>query len=120
MESKKVARLRRALQTRKRALLAKKIRLVVNRTNLHIYASVLNSDGSRVLATASTLDSEVKSQLNGVSTSDKGAAKVVGSIIAKRALQHGIDTVTFDRSGFAYHGRVKELAEAAREAGLKF
>lgn len=120
MESKKIARLRRSLQTRKRAHLAKKVRLSVNRTNLHIYATVYSGDGSKVLATASTLDSEVKSKLSNGSTSDKSAAKVVGDMVAKRAINAGVHEVTFDRSGFAYHGRVKELAESAREAGLKF
>ncbi len=92
----------------------------VFRTNSHIYAAVHSADGGQVLAAASTNDKELRAQLEGKSGSNKAAAALVGAAIAKRALAAGISEVAFDRSGFAYHGRVKELADAAREAGLKF
>jgi large subunit ribosomal protein L18 len=96
-------------------------RLAVHRTNLNIYASVLSPDGRRVLASASTLEQEVRNQLTGPKGrgGNAQAAKVVGTRIAQKAVAAGIDRVAFDRSGFHYHGRVKALAEAAREAGLK-
>jgi len=122
MIDKKESRLRRARATRARIALQKVNRLTVNRTNTHIYASVISADGVRVLATASTLEAEVRNQL--ASTKGKGgnvsAAKLVGERIAQRAKAAGIEQVAFDRAGFRYHGRVKALAEAAREAGLKF
>ena len=97
------------------------MRLLVNRTNLHIYASVISGDGTQVLASASTAEAEVRASLGG---SGKGgnvaAAEVIGKRIAERAKAAGIEKVAFDRSGFAYHGRVKALADAAREAGLQF
>jgi large subunit ribosomal protein L18 len=96
-------------------------RLTVNRTNLHIYASLISDDGSKVLATASTVEADVRKELGG---SGKGAtvaaAQSVGKRIAEKAKAAGVEKVAFDRSGFAYHGRVKALAEAAREAGLQF
>lgn len=119
METRKQARMRRAQQTRKRIALAKATRLTVYRSNSHIYASVHTFDGSKVIASASTVDSEVKGSIGG-NGANKAAAKAVGQLVAKRALAAGVEQVAFDRSGFAYHGRVKELAEAAREAGLKF
>ncbi len=92
------------------------------RSNLNIYASVISSDGGKVLVTASTVEPEVRSQLGG--TKGKGgnaaAAKVVGTRLAQKAKAAGIESVAFDRAGYRYHGRVKALAEAAREAGLKF
>jgi large subunit ribosomal protein L18 len=122
MIDKKEARLRRARATRARIALAKVVRLTVNRTNLHIYASVVSADGGKVLATASTVEAEVRNQL--ASAKGKGgnaaAAKIVGARIAQKARAAGIEQVAFDRAGFRYHGRVKALAEAAREAGLKF
>ena len=120
METKTQARERRAKQTRKRIALAKSNRLCVYRSNQHIYAAIHTFDGSTVLASASTADKEVKASLGGKVGSNKDAAALVGAEIAKRALAVGVDTVAFDRSGFAYHGRVKVLADAAREAGLKF
>lgn len=91
------------------------------RSNLHIYAQVLSEDGGKVLASASTLEKSVREQLG---ASGKGgnaaAATLVGKLIAEKAKAAGIEKVAFDRSGFAYHGRVKALAEAAREAGLQF
>jgi len=120
METKKEARLRRAQQTRKRIALAKANRLTVYRSNSHIYAAVHTFDGGKVLASASTADGSIKSQLGGKVAANKAAARLVGAEVAKRALAAGISEVAFDRAGFAYHGRVKELADAAREAGLKF
>ncbi len=94
------------------------MRLTVFRTNSHIYAQVIDGSGSRVLAAASTVEADVRSQLaNG---GNKQAAQVVGKLIAERAKAAGIEAVAFDRAGFQYHGRVKALAEAAREGGLKF
>jgi large subunit ribosomal protein L18 len=122
MIDKKESRLRRARATRARIALQKVNRLTVNRTNTHIYASVISADGGKVLATASTVEAEVRNQL--ASAKGKGgnanAAKIVGERIAKKAKAAGIEQVAFDRAGFRYHGRVKALAEAAREAGLKF
>ena len=122
MIDKKVSRLRRAQATRQRIALERVNRLAVHRTNLNIYASVLSANGGRVLVSASTLEQEVRNQLTG--TKGRGgnaaAAKIIGTRIAQKATAAGIDRVAFDRSGFHYHGRVKALAEAAREAGLKF
>ncbi|HEY1059171.1 50S ribosomal protein L18 [Limnobacter humi] len=120
METKREARLRRAKQTRKRIALARATRLCVYRTNSHIYAAIHSADGGEVLASASTVDKEVRAAMAGKTGGNKAAAAAVGAEIAKRALAKGISAVAFDRSGFAYHGRVKELADAAREAGLKF
>ena len=97
-------------------------RLTVHRTNVHIYANITDASGTRVLASASTLEGEVRSQLSG--QQGKGgnstAAALIGKRIAQKALAAGISSVAFDRAGYRYHGRVKALAEAAREAGLKF
>lgn len=118
MISKKESRLRRAKKTRAKIAELKAIRLCVNRTNLHMYAQVISACGGKVLASASTVEAEVRKDLaNGGNAS---AAAVVGKLIAERAIKAGVETVSFDRSGFRYHGRVKALAEAAREAGLKF
>ena len=121
MLSKKEQRLRRARQTRIRIASQGVARLTVNRTNLHIYASVISGDGGRVLATASTAEAEVRTALGG---SGKGgnvaAAQLIGKRLAEKAKAAGVEKVAFDRSGFAYHGRVKAVAEAAREAGLQF
>jgi large subunit ribosomal protein L18 len=122
MSDKKLSRLRRARATRARIRLERENRLTVFRSNLNIYASVISSDGGKVLVTASTVEPEVRSQLGG--TKGKGgnaaAAKVVGTRLAQKAKAAGIESVAFDRAGYRYHGRVKALAEAAREAGLKF
>jgi large subunit ribosomal protein L18 len=115
---KNVARLRRARKTRVRIAEQRATRLVVSRSNMHIYAQLIAPTGDKVLATASTLEAEVRKDLkNG---GNKAAATVVGKRIAERAKALGIDTVAFDRSGYRYHGRVQALADAAREAGLKF
>ncbi|MBP9904641.1 MAG: 50S ribosomal protein L18 [Rhodoferax sp.] len=121
MLNKKEQRLRRARQTRIRIANQGVARLTVNRTNLHIYASVISGDGARVLATASTAEAEVRAALGG---SGKGgnvaAAQVIGKRVAEKAKAVGVEKVAFDRAGFAYHGRVKALADSAREAGLQF
>ncbi|GAB1385504.1 50S ribosomal protein L18 [Melaminivora sp.] len=121
MLNKKEQRLRRARQTRIRIAQQGVARLTVHRTNLHIYASVISEDGARVLVSASTVEAELRQALGG---SGKGgnaaAAQAVGKRIAEKAKAAGIEKVAFDRAGFAYHGRVKALAEAAREAGLQF
>ena len=118
MIEKKTARLRRAAQTRRKIHQLKTVRLAVHRTNAHIYAQLYSSNGDRVLTSASTAEKEVRAQLaNG---GNKAAATAVGRCIAERAKQLGIERVAFDRSGYKYHGRIKALADAAREAGLKF
>ena len=121
MLTKKQQRLRRSRQTRIRIATQGVARLTVNRTNLHIYASVISGDGGTVLASASTAEAEVRTALGG---SGKGgntaAAQAVGKRVAEKARAAGVEKVAFDRSGFAYHGRVKALADAAREAGLQF
>jgi len=112
------ARLRRSRKTRVRIALQRATRLVVSRSNCHIYAQIVAPSGDKVLASASTLEAEVrKDTKNG---GNKAAAAVVGKRIAERAKALGIESVAFDRSGFRYHGRVQALADAAREHGLKF
>jgi len=121
MLSKKEQRQRRARQTRLRIAQQGVARLTVNRTNLHIYANVISGDGAKILASASTAEAEVRKALG---TSGKGgnvaAAQIIGKRIAEKAKAAGVEKVAFDRAGFAYHGRVKALADAAREAGLQF
>ena len=115
---KKQARWRRARQTRARIAVAGAVRLTVHRSNLHIYAQVIDRDGGKVLASASSAEKEMRQALkNG---GNKAAAAEIGKRIAERAKQLGIESVAFDRAGYKYHGRVKALAEAARAAGLKF
>jgi len=123
--NKKDQRLRRSRQTRARIAKQDVARLTVHRTNLHIYASVVSDDGTKVLASASTAEADVRKELAaGGASAGKGgnvaAAAVIGKRIAEKAKAAGIEKVAFDRAGFAYHGRVKALAEAAREAGLQF
>ena len=121
MTSKKEQRLRRARQTRIRIADKGVCRLSVNRTNLHIYATVISDDGTRVLASASTAEAEVRAQIGGAGKGgNTAAAALIGKRIAEKAKAAGVEKVAFDRSGFAYHGRVKALADAAREAGLQF
>ncbi len=114
---KKAARLRRALRARKKIQEMGATRLVVHRTPRHIYAQVIAADATVVVA-ASTVEKAIKEQLKGTGNTD--AAKAVGKAVAERALEKGIKAVSFDRSGFQYHGRVAALADAAREAGLQF
>jgi len=121
MITKKEQRLRRSRQTRSRIALQGVARLTVFRSNLHIYASVISDDGAKVLATASTVEKEVRAQLGAPGKGgNAAAASIIGKRIAEKAKAAGVEKVAFDRSGFAYHGRVKALAEAAREAGLQF
>ncbi|MDP2751564.1 MAG: 50S ribosomal protein L18 [Rhodocyclaceae bacterium] len=112
------SRLRRARKTRVKIAELKMVRLAVHRTNSHIYAQVFSGCGTEVLAAASTVEAGVKTQVP--SGGNVAAAKLVGKLVAERALAKGIVDVAFDRSGFKYHGRVQALAEAAREGGLKF
>ena len=123
--NKKDQRIRRSRQTRVRIAKQLMARLTVHRTNLHIYASVISDDGTKVLASASTAEADVRKELAGDDKkAGKGAnvaaATLIGKRIAEKAKAAGIERVAFDRAGFAYHGRVKALAEAAREAGLQF
>lgn len=115
---KKNSRLRRAAKSRAKLKELEVYRLSVHRTSNHIYAQVLAHDSSKVIASASTLDAEVKAGLKG--TSNIAAAVAVGKAVAERAAGAGVTNVAFDRSGFKYHGRVKALADAARENGLQF
>lgn len=118
MLNKKEQRLRRSRQTRSRIAIQSVARLTVFRSNLHICASIISPDGQRVLASASTMEKDVRAQAaNG---GNVAAAGLVGKRIAQKAQAAGVERVAFDRAGFAYHGRIKALAEAAREAGLKF
>ena len=118
MLNKKDQRIRRSAQTRKRIAIQRVARLTVHRTPQHMYAQIIDSDGAKVLVSASTLQDTVKEGLKG--TGNIAAAAAVGKAIAARAKAAGISTVAFDRGGFRYHGRVKALADAAREGGLVF
>ncbi len=119
--TKKDQRIRRSRQTRARIAVQRVARLSVYRTNLHIYASVISEDGAHVLASASTAEADMRKELGAAGKGGNvAAAAVIGKRIAEKAKAAGIDKVAFDRAGFAYHGRVKALAEAAREAGLQF
>jgi large subunit ribosomal protein L18 len=113
-------RLRRSRQTRVRIATQRKARLTVFRSNTHIYASVISDDGARVIASASTAEKTLRGELEGGKGGNAAAAAAVGKRIAEKAKAAGVETVAFDRAGYAYHGRVKALADAAREAGLKF
>lgn len=121
MVNKKDQRVRRSKQTRQRIAKQNIARLTVFRSNLHIYASVISQDGAKVLATASTAEADMRKELGAAGKGGNvAAASVIGKRIAERAKAAGVERVAFDRAGFAYHGRVKALAEAAREGGLKF
>ncbi len=118
MLNKIEARQRRARKTRARIAEQKTVRLAVHRTNLHIYAQVISADGGKVLASASSVEADLRKELaNGGNTK---AAAAVGKRIAEKAKSAGITAVAFDRAGYKYHGRIKALADAAREHGLKF
>jgi len=118
MLNKNESRQRRARKTRARIAEQKTVRLAVHRTNLHIYAQVISADGGKVLASASSAEADVRKELgNG---GNAKAAAAVGKRIAEKAKSAGITSVAFDRAGYKYHGRVKALADAAREHGLKF
>jgi len=112
------SRLRRARKTRAKIAELKVTRLTVHRTNTHIYAQIIAETGDKVLASASTLEAEVRKNVKNGGNVD--AAAVIGKRIAEKAKAAGITTVAFDRSGYKYHGRIKALAEAARENGLSF
>ena len=116
--NKKDNRLRRARRGRAKIRELEATRLSIHRTPQHIYAQVIAPDGLSVLASASTLEVEVRKGIKNGGNIE--AAAIVGARIAEKAKAAGVDTVAFDRSGFRYHGRVKALADAAREAGLKF
>lgn len=116
MSDKKEARLRRSRSTRLKIRQLGAVRLCVNRTPRHIYAQIIAADGATVLAQASTLDSALREGATG----NVDAAVKVGALVAERAKAAGVTAVAFDRSGFKYHGRIKALADAAREAGLEF
>lgn len=115
MKDKKQSRLRRARRARMKMRELGAVRLTVHRTARHIYAQVLSPDGGEVLASASTFDKSLRSGATG----NVEAAKAVGELVGKRAREAGIEKASFDRSGFRYHGRVKALADGAREAGLE-
>ena len=118
MSDKNLSRLRRARQTRLKIREIGAVRLTVHRTNVHIYAQITSASGDKVLASASTLEKDVRAQLkNG---GNRKAAEIVGQRIAAKAKEKGIEQVAFDRAGYRYHGRVKALADAARAGGLKF
>jgi large subunit ribosomal protein L18 len=116
MNTKNKARLRRARKSRVKLRTAGSVRLSVHRTPKHIYAQIISGDSKTVLAQASTLDKDLRVSATGNVT----AAAAVGKLVAERAKSAGVTSVAFDRSGFRYHGRVKALAEAAREGGLEF
>ncbi|MGC1818471.1 MAG: 50S ribosomal protein L18 [Casimicrobiaceae bacterium] len=116
--NKKEARVRRARKTRARIAEQRATRLVVGRSNCHIYAQIIAPTGDKVLASASTLEADLRKDVkNG---GNRAAATAIGKRIAERAKALGIESVAFDRAGFRFHGRVKALADAAREGGLKF
>ena len=116
MNDKKVSRQRRAKRSRIKIREQGVTRLCINRTPRHIYAQIIAAEGDKVLATASTLEKDLREG----STGNIDAASAVGKLVAERAVAAGVTSVAFDRSGFKYHGRVKALADAAREAGLEF
>lgn len=116
MNAKKQSRIRRAKRARAKIRELRTSRLCVNRTPRHIYAQIIAPEGDKVLATASTLEKDLRDGKTG----NAEAATAVGKLIAERAKAAGVTRVAFDRSGFKYHGRVKALADAAREGGLEF
>ena len=115
---KKIARLRRAKKTRSHIRRLGVPRLTVHRSGRHIYAQVIAAEGGKVIVAASTVQKDLRSGLS--STSNKDAAKAVGKAVGEKAVAAGVSDVAFDRSGYRYHGRIAELANAARESGLKF
>ena len=115
---RKMARAKRARRTRKQIRELGVARLCVHRTPRHIYAQVFSLDGASTVASASTLEKDVRSAIG--YGGNRAAAAIVGRIVAERAMRAGVERVAFDRSGFRYHGRIKSLADAAREAGLNF
>jgi large subunit ribosomal protein L18 len=118
MDARNIARIRRARQTRIRIRENGAMRLTVHRSNEHIYAQITSPTGDKVIASASSLEKDLRGQLKSGGT--RKAAELVGQRIAAKAKEKGIEQVAFDRAGYKYHGRVKALAEAARSGGLKF
>jgi len=118
MSAKNLARIRRARQTRLKIREVGTVRLTVHRTNTNIYAQITSSSGDKVIATASSLEKDVRASLK--SGGNRKAAELIGQRIAAKAKDKGIEAVAFDRGGYRYHGRVKALADAARAGGLKF
>ncbi len=118
MNSKKEARERRASKIRKKIAVLQAQRLCIHRTPRHIYAQIIDASGGRVLASASTVEAEVRKELK--FGGNVSAAALIGKRIAEKAKAAGVSRVAFDRSGFKYHGRIKALADAARENGLQF
>ena len=118
MNKKDIARVRRARQTRLKIREVAEARLTVHRTNTHIYAQITTASGDKVLAAASSVEKELRGQMK--HGANRKAAELVGSRIAAKAKEKGIEQVAFDRAGYRYHGRVKALADAARAGGLKF
>ena len=118
MKDKNTARIRRSRRTRHQIKKVEAVRLTVHRTNSHIYAQVIDATGSKVLASASTIEPELRKSIKNGGNAE--AAALIGKRIAEKAKQAGVEAVAFDRSGYRYHGRVKALADAARENGLKF
>jgi large subunit ribosomal protein L18 len=118
MSEKNLSRLRRARQTRLKIREVGAVRLTVHRTNAHIYAQITSPAGDKVIATASSLEKDLRGQLK--HGGNRKAAELVGQRIAQKAKQAGVEQVAFDRAGYRYHGRVKALADAARAGGLKF
>lgn len=116
--SKRSARIRRGKRSRMKMRELGVNRLSIFRSSRHIYAQVISGQDNTVIASASTVENSLKDQIGYTGNSD--AAIAVGRLVAERAIQKGVESVAFDRSGFKYHGRVKALAEAAREAGLQF
>ena len=115
-DNKKLSRLRRARRARGKIAELGAVRLWITRTPRHMYAQIIAASGDQVLASASTLESGLRDGATG----NVAAAQAVGKLVAERAVEAGVKSVAFDRSGFKYHGRVKALADAAREAGLEF
>lgn len=115
-DNKKLSRLRRARRARGKIAELSAVRLCITRTPRHMYAQIIAASGDQVLASASTLESGLRDGATG----NVAAAQAVGKLVAERAVEAGVKSVAFDRSGFKYHGRVKALADAAREAGLEF
>ena len=118
MLNKQESRLRRATRSRQHIKELRQVSICVHKTPRHIYAYLLNDDRSKTILSAATVEASVRSEVK--HTGNIEAAKLVGKLIAERCVAHGISEVAFDRSGFKYHGRIKALADAAREAGLKF
>ncbi|MCO6428039.1 50S ribosomal protein L18 [Nitrosomonas communis] len=118
MKNLKLSRLRRARRTRAKIALLKIYRLSVHRSNKHIYAQIIDDANNRVLTSASTLEKEVRNKI--INGGTVAAAEYIGQRIAEKSKELGIETVAFDRSGYKYHGRVKALAESARNGGIKF